>query len=317
MSFGRLLFGALLVGIGGVLLASQFGYLPAGVMPWFLQYWPALVVLLGLMLLANAMKSAALGWFVALLAIVGMGFGAWWLANHRGEAATAHTTTHSLSNPLVQSVSIRTRTMLGRVALAATTIATPAPADLPSHMRANALEVTVSGVSEKSARHLWSTGGRTAELVWPAHSLIPNTAPLGADIRIHAPERTTVRLHTETILSGADLDLTRLRPEGTLNLSVTSGAARLHLGSSLPSQINVRGVLGGAEIDLPPSGPVRVEFLSPLTARSLPDDFMENVGGRGKAKIWMSEGKGTPLLIRVDGVALYVKIKRAPQRAGG
>ena len=75
--------GAILVGLGGVLLASQLGYLPTGVMPWFLQFWPALLVLFGLALLANAMKNVFLGWLTAILAIGAIAFGGWWLAHNK------------------------------------------------------------------------------------------------------------------------------------------------------------------------------------------------------------------------------------------
>ena len=314
VSFGRLLIGAILVGIGGVLLASQLGYLPAGVMPWFLQFWPALLVLFGLALLANAMKNLLLGWLAAILAIAAIAFGGWWLAHNKAAAGTAHLSHHPLDRSAMETVTIVARTLGGRLSLAAAPGA--GAADSASRAAAHAFEVSIRGVSEKDAEHAWTVGGRTAEFVWPKHVLVPHTAPFGAELSLQAPERTVVRLHTMTILSGADLDLSRLRPE-TCELGVISGGARLHLGTAAPRKVRVHGALGAAEIDLPAEGPVRVEFFSPFTARSLPDDFSEQVGGRGKARIWVAEGKGAPLLIVVDGSFLYVKIKRAPLRAGG
>jgi len=314
VSFGRLLIGAILVGLGGILLASQLGYLPAGVMPWFLQFWPALIILFGLALLAKAMNNAFLGWVAAFLAIGAIAFGGWWLANNKAAAGTAHVARHSLERPLVQTLTIQARTFGGRLWLAAAPGANGA--DSASRAGSHAFEVSIRGVSEKDAEHTWNVGGRTGEFAWPKHVLVPHTAPFGAELTLQAPERTPVRVRTETILSGADLDLSRLRPEN-LDLGVISGGVRLHLGASAPRQVRVHGALGGVEIDLPAEGPVRVEFLSPFTARSFPDDFLEQVGGRGKAKIWIAEGKGSPLLIVVDGSLLYVKIKRAPVRAGG
>lgn len=315
MSFGRLLIGAILVGLGGVLLASQLGYLPAGVMPWFLQFWPALLVLFGLALLANAMKNVVLGWLTAILAIGAIAFGAWWLAHNKAAAGTAHVARIDLDRPRVEALMLRARTFGGRLSLAA---ATPAVgrAAVGRAATARSLEVSLRGVSEKDAEHVWNVAARTGEFTWPKRVLVPNTAPFGAEIDLRAPERFPVRVKIESILSGADLDLTRLRPE-QCEVGVMSGGVRVHVGASVPEKILIRGMLGAAELRLPAAGPVRVEFLSPITARSLPDDFMEQVGGRGKAKIWESEGKGRPLLIVVDGMFLFVKIKRAPVRAGG
>jgi hypothetical protein len=171
-------------------------------------------------------------------------------------------------------------------------------------------------VSDKDAEHSWRVEGRTGEFSWPTRVLIPNTAPFGAELVLLSPERIPIRLKTETVLSGADLDLTELRPE-RCDIGVISGGVRVRVGTSVPERIVIHGTLGAAELLLPAMGPVRVEFLSPITARSLPDDFLEQVGGRGKAKIYIAEGKGRPLLVVVDGMFLYVKIKRAPQRAGG
>ena len=310
MSYGRLLIGAVLVGIGGILLASQLGYLPPGVMPWFLQFWPALLVLFGLALLASAMKNVVLGWLAAIA------FGGWWLAHNKAAAGTAHLSRHPLARPAVETLTIRVRTFGGRLSVGATPGGTGASGDSAARANARAFEVSIRGVGKKDAEYAWNVAGRTAEFVWPTHVLIPNTAPYGAEVALQSPERTPVRLRTETILSGADLDVSKLRPE-SCDLSVTSGGVRLRVGPSAPQRIRLHGMLGAAEIDLPSSGPVRVEFLSPFTARSLPEDFLEHVGGRGKAKIWISEGKGAPLLIQVDGALLYVKIKRAPVRAGG
>ncbi|HET9950565.1 MAG TPA: DUF5668 domain-containing protein [Candidatus Eisenbacteria bacterium] len=316
MSFGRLLIGAILVGIGGILLASQLGYLPAGVMPWFLQFWPALLVLFGLALLANAMKNLFLGWLTAILALAAIAFGGWWLAHNKAAAGTAHLSRHPMGRPAVETLTIRARTFGGRLSIGAAPGGRGAAGDSAARANARTFEVSIRGVGEKDAKHAWNVAGRTAEFVWPLHVLVPNTAPFGAELTLQAPERTPVRLRTETVLSGADIDLTKLRPE-SCELNVMSGAVRLHVGSASPQKIRIRGMLGAVEVDLPASGPVRVEFLSPFTARSLPDDFLEHVGGRGKAKIWVSEGKGVPLVIEVDGALLYVKIKRAPVSAGG
>src|SRR5262245_23631247 len=285
-------------------------------MPWFLQFWPGLLILVGLTILANAMKNPLLGWLTAILALAGIGFGAWWLSHNKAAAETEHTTTHSLVNPLIQTVTIRATTLAGRLSVSALPEENLTPADRGLRERAHSLRVSIRGVGELSASHAWNVGGRTGEFVWPEHAFIPHTAPIGADISLRVPERTPVRLRTQSILSGGDLDLTRLRPE-SCDIAVVSGGVRVRVGENPPERIRLHGTLGAAESELPAAGPVRVEFPSPLTARSLPEDFLEHVGGRGKAKIWVSEGKGFPLLIQVDGTFFYMKIKRAAERAGG
>ncbi|HEU4333610.1 MAG TPA: DUF5668 domain-containing protein [Candidatus Eisenbacteria bacterium] len=315
MSFGRLLFGAILVGLGGVLLASQLGYLPQGVVPWFLQFWPALIILIGIALLANAMKNLLLGWLAAILALGAIGLGAWWLAHNKAEAGGSHVARIDLERPRVEALTIRTRTLGGKVVLAS---AGAADAGKPVSGKAaagRALSAVWKGVSQKDAEYRWSASGGAGLFEWPKRTLIPNTAPFGGSLDLAAPRRIPIRLKSECYLSGAEIDLSDLRPE-TCEIGLMSGAARMIVGDGAPSKITIRGFGGAAEIRLPAEGPVRVEFHSPFTARSLPDDFVEQVGGRGKARIWVAEGKGTPLLVVVDGALLYVKFKRAPQRAG-
>lgn len=315
MSFGRLLFGAILVGLGGVLLASQLGYLPEGVVPWFLQFWPALIILVGLAFLANAMKNLVLGWLAAILALAAIGLGAWWLAHNKAAAGGSYDARIDLERPRVEALTIRTRTLGGKFVLSS---AGAADAGKPVSGRApagRALSATWKGVSQKDAEYRWSASGGAGLFEWPKQTLIPNTAPFGGSVDLTAPRRIPIRLKSECYLSGAEIDLSDLRPE-TCEIGLVSGAARLIVGDGAPKKITIRGFGGAAEVRLPSEGPVRVEFHSPFTARSLPDDFMEQVGGRGKARIWVAEGKGAPLLVVVDGALLYVKFKRAPQRAG-
>jgi hypothetical protein len=311
VSYGKLLFGAILVGLGGVLLASQLGYLPPGVMPWFLQFWPILLVLIGVALLANAIKNLLLGWLAAILAVAIIGFGAWWLAHNKAEAGASYDALIELERPRVEALTIHTRTLAGKMDLASAA----ARRDTAGTARGRALAVSWKGVSEKDAKYRWNASGGSGLFEWPAHTVIPNTAPFGGSLSMRAPRRIPLRLKSECYLSGADLDLSDLRPE-TCEISLLSGAARVTVGSGTPRKITIHGTAGAAEIRIPASGPVRVEFRSPFTARSLPDDFLEQVGGRSKARLWVAEGVGAPLVIVVDGALLYVKIKRAPIRAG-
>jgi hypothetical protein len=281
-------------------------------MPWFLQFWPILLVLVGLALLANAMKNLVLGWLAAMLALAAIGFGAWWIAHNKAEAGSEHASRVDLDRPRVEAVTVQARTFVGRLDLAA-----PSERGRPvaRNTSGRALLVALRGVSEKDAAYRWSAGGRSGLFVWPTHALVPNTAPIGGALWLTPSPRTALRVSSTGYFSGANLDFASLRPE-RCDVTLYSSAARITVGDAPPERITIHGFAGAAEIRLPPSGPVRVEFHSPFTGRSLPDDFLEQVGGRGKARIWVSEGTGTPILVVVDGSLLYVKIKRAPQRAG-
>ena len=294
-----------------MLLASQLGYLPRGVVPWFLQFWPALLILAGLAFLANAMKNLILGWIAVILALAAIGFGAWWLAHNQTAAGDAHVTHVDLERPRVETLTIDTRTLGGKFELRSASSGVTARGTAKDRT----LHVTLRGVSGKDAAHRWHASGRSGLFEWPKSALIPNTAPFGGSVLMVAPRRAAVRLRSASILSGADLDLSELRPESCA-LKLYSSAARVRVGADAPKRIAIGGVAAAAEILLPAAGAVRVEFRSPLTARSLPDDFFEHVGGTRTGRLWISEGSGTPLEIVVDGTFLYVKIKRELQKAG-
>lgn len=283
-------------------------------MPWFLQFWPALIILIGIALLANAMKNLLLGWLAAVLALGAIGLGAWWLAHNQAAAGDSHAARIDLERPKVEALTIRTRTLGGKVVLASAGAAGAGTSLSGKAAAGRALSATWRGVSRKDAEYRWSASGGAGLFEWPKRTLIPNMAPFGGSLDLTAPRRVPIRLTSECYLSGAEIDLSDLRPE-TCEVGLMSGAARVIVGDVAPAKITIRGFGGAAEIRLPPEGPVRLEFHSPLTARSLPDDFVEQVGGRGKARIWVAEGKGTPLLVVVDGALLYVKFKRGPQRA--
>jgi hypothetical protein len=289
VSFGRLLFGAILAGLGGVLLASQLGYLPRGVMPWFLQFWPVVLILIGIAFLANAMKNLLLGWLAALLALAAIGFGAWWLSNNQAAAGDSHVAHLDLERPRVEALTINVRTLCGKVALRSAASAVSANGTAKDRN----LHVTLRGVSERDAAYRWNANRRSGLFEWPKDVLIPNTAPLGGSLTLIAPRRSALRLGITSLLSGADIDLSDLRPEAC-DVTLYSGAARIRIGADSPKRLTLRGAAGAAEILLPAAGPVRVEFHSPLTARSLPDDFLEHVGGKRTGRIWVSEGTGSP-----------------------
>jgi len=309
MSYGKLVFGVLLVGVGGILLATHLGYVPAATGPWLLQYWPVLLVAVGLALLANAIQSPFLGWVAVIAIIGGLAYGAWWAHEHVAPSRPTVETLFNLDRPPVQSLTLRTRTLGGIFTL-------------EEGGTARSLRVEVIGAGDKAAeRPLYTPTKVGALLEWPSPGT-PGTrvleAPLGARLHVHAPDRMPVRLESRCRFSTARVDLAQMRPDRCAFDAVASNV-RLDLrGPARPTAVRVKGFLATMEVLLPASGPVRIEFTSRLTTSSLPEDFMEHVNGRGKntkAKIWTSEGPGTPLLIRIDGPLMYLKVTRETAKA--
>ncbi len=305
MSFGKLLFGALLVGIGGILLAGHLGYVPSGTGSWLLHYWPVLLIAIGLAFLANAIQNPFLGWVAVLVIIGGLAFGAWW-AHENGAAQTPVETTFDLDRPRVESLTLRTRTLGGSFRLT------------EGGGAGRRLHVVVQGAKDKlegTPRYLPTKGGGLLE--WPARGEHAYEAPAGANVGVRAPDRTPVRVESKSLFSSARVDLSKLRSD-RCTFDAVASTVRLDLrGSARPAIVRVKGFLSTVELLLPASGPVRLEFTSRLTTRTLPDDFLEHATGleRSKTKIWTSEGPGTPLKVVIDGPFLYLKVTREAAKA--
>jgi len=305
MSFGKLIFGALLVGIGGILLASHLGYVPAGTAAWLLHYWPVLLIAIGLAFLASAIKNPFLGWIAAIVVIAGLAIGAWWAHENGAPSAKAVETSYDLDRPLVQSVTMRTRTLGGAFTV-------------EEGGTARRLRVRIEGAgdqAEETAQYTPTKGG--ALLSWPSRGTHVYDAPPGAQVHVRAPNRLAVRIEARSLFSSTDVDLSKLRSD-RCSFDATVSRLRVDLrGPAHPATIHVKGFLATTELLLPASGPVRIEFTSRLTTRSLPEDFMEHAAGRArsKTKIWTSEGTGAPLVIRIDGPFMHLKITREAAKA--
>jgi hypothetical protein len=305
VGFTKLIFGVMLAGLGVVLLAGHLGYLPAGTTGFLAHYWPALLVVIGLALLANAMKSPILGWITTLLVIGALGFGAWWVYHHGASSKPSFTRALDLSRPRAETLTLRARVFGGSLVLGSR----------PSARGTRAVEVSASGVAgEERAEPLLVTAAGTAVLEWPARESRVYLAPLGGDLRVLAPEQIRVRLEAKSLFSEVRADFTRLRPE-RCDIEAICSWVRVLAPAARPSLVRIRGTLANVELRIPTNCPVRLEFIAPLTFRSLPEDFLEHVGGRSKTKIWTSDGAVPRLLIRVEGPLIHLRVRREALRA--
>jgi hypothetical protein len=305
MAFGKIVLGIFLAGLGGLLLAGTLGYLPAGVWPWLLKFWPFILLALGIALLANRLRNIALGMIAVTLVIGCLVFGAFWISRYSSAAKTEHRTQIDLTKPPVRTVTIEGRTIGGWLELSADPRAK------------HALRLEVRGVSgaELAAPH-WRASQGAGLLRWPARAEITEPGLVGGTIRVGAPPRTPVSLGWQSALSSANIDLANLSPD-QCDVNAIGAAVVFRVGSALPRRIRVHGTFSNAEIHLPARCPVRVDLYSSLNLHSFPDDFVERVsmGPKGKAVYWMAEGPGRPIQILLDGPFMRLRIVRDPVRA--
>lgn len=301
MGFTKLVLGVLLTGLGIILLAGRFGYLPSETGGWLLRYWPFLLVAIGLALLASSLRSVLIGWVATILVISGLAFGAWWVHQHGTGSKSEQTKTYDLSRPRTETLTLRARVFGGSLSI-------------EPNARARARRVDVLSTASNAEPAFTSSGG-AAILDWPGEEGRVYQAPLGGSLRVLAPERLRLRLAAKSLFSQVRAALARLRPERCEVEAVASSVKIDATGSARPSLVRVSGTLSNVELSLPSGAPVRVEFTAPLTFRSLPEDFVEHVTGKSKTKIWTSEGTGPPVLVRVEGPLLHLRVRREPVRA--
>lgn len=305
MSFGKLFVGALLVGVGAVLLGTSLGYLSGDIWPSLLQYWPLLVVAIGVAFLAQAIKNIVLGWISAVIVVGGLLLGAWWFTTHQPKASGAGAETSiNLANSRAATVTFRGRALLGRIEVGA-------GRDTPRAIRLETLHVP-----EKMKQAIgWAVSGNAGILDWPARDGTSGIAPVGGELHVGFPPRTLVRLDLRAHLSTLDVDLHSLRSERASFQVIGSSIRVLASDLGQPQRIRIQGILSNARIRLPASAPVRVVYTKWFGLRRMPSDFLEYLHGRSKDQIYRSEGRGGLILIEVDGPLLRIDIERAPAKA--
>ena len=301
VGFVKLVFGVLLAGLGAILLAGHLGYLPTDTGGWLLRYWPALLVLIGLALLASALKNPLIGWVATILVLGALVFGAWWVHQHGTGTHPEAAKTYDLTRPRAETLTIRARVFGGSLSLESNAAA-----------RAGRLDVVATGADTDDAD--FTSSGGAAIFDWPTEDARVYQAPLGGNVRVLVPQRFRVRLLAKSLFSQVRAALARLRPERCEVEAIASSVRIDATGPARPSLVLIRGTLANVELDLPASCPARLEF-DPLTFRTLPDDFMEHAVGRSKVKIWTSEGSGPVVRVRVAGPLIHLKVKREPVRA--
>lgn len=300
MKFGKLVIGILFVGAGAMLLAGKVGALPPGTWPWFLRFWPLILVAVGLALLANALKNVVIGVIAVAIILASLAFGWFWISRHGDAAKIEHRASIDLNKPEVHAVTLQIRTVGGSMTLSA---------DSSAH---GALLVNVRGVSDAElAEHRWSVTKETGFLDWPARSGIAEPGLVGGVIRVGAPAQMPTRVRSDAYFSSAHVDLSGVKP-AQCDVGAVGSSVTIRVGAARPPRIRIHGWLSNVEIHLPANCATRVDALSALTMRSLPKDFVEHAStsSKGKSTYWASDGPGRPVSISVEGPMMRVRIVR-------
>jgi hypothetical protein len=303
MSSGKLVFGILLVGIGALILASNQGWLPSGTWAYLVHFWPILLVIFGVILLASVLKNYVVGLLSAALVIGAFVFGGWWITHHVRKGKPVPVETIVLGGGASRTIILRGRMICGSLAIAADAAAK------------DRIRMSPQGFTGDEVRaHQWSASNGIAVLSWPAPR--NDLGLLFGSLRIELPVRAPVRLDESSIFSDSKVDFTALRPD-PCDVQAIGSHVVLTIAGVRPPRIHVHGFLSSIEIRLPANCPARVEYSSPLTLHSFPDDFVEHLSGRvqGKAAFWTASGTGTTVPIVVDGPLMNVHIVREPDRS--
>lgn len=303
MSSGKLVFGILLVGIGALLLAGNQGWLPSGTWSWLVHFWPILLVIVGVILLASVLRNLVVGILSAALIIGAFVFGGYWITHHARKGKPVPEETIALGAHTPGTIILRGQMICGSLAVGADSAAR------------GRIRLSPQGFTgDEVHAHHWAVSNGIGVLSWPSHR-----GDLGlafGSLTIGLPEHAPVRLDESNVLSSAKVDYTGLHPD-PCDVQAIGSRVVLTVAGVRPPRIHVHGFLSSIEIRLPANCPVRIEYSSPLTLHSFPDDFVEHLSARvqGRAAFWTADGTGTAIPIVVDGHLMNIHIVREP--AGG
>ena len=307
MSSGKLVFGILLVGIGAILLAGNQGWLPEGAWFWLVHFWPILLVVFGVILLASVLRNFVIGLLSAVLVIGAFVFGGWWITHHvrKGKPVPVETIAALGAHP-PGTIILRGRMICGSLAVEA----------YPAGKGDIRLSPQGFNGDKVNAYHWsWARVGSSeiGVLSWPTKE--SGVRFWFGSLDIGLPVRAPVRLDESSFFSSSKIDYTALRPD-PCDVQAIGSRVILIVAGVRPPRIHVHGFLSSVEIRLPANCPARVEYSSPLTAHSFPDDFVEHLSARvqGRAAFWTANGTGTAVPIVVDGPLMNVHIVREPAR---
>jgi hypothetical protein len=291
MTAGRAIWGAIVVILGLVLLAANFGWVDWGFVISLWQLWPLILILIGLGMLFRD-SNRTLG-AVLMLVVVLLGVGLAWVS-YEGLGVGRYTTTRIDTQATSGFTSARAEIDVGAATLSVVGGETGRMVTGTSVSR-RPPELAFAGsngffrftVSQKWQNFIGLNMGRNERLDLTLAERVPWTIEVGS--------------------GGADmrLDLTRVLLAG---LSVNTGASSLNLTVGpevMPdARVSVNGGAAGYEIALPRSLNITVRTSTGLTTRDFDRDFSRS------GDTWTYNGGGNRLQVEVkSGVStLHVRL---------
>ena len=302
MNFAKIAFGALLIGIGAVLLAVPLGIAHPDTPFVLLRYWPVILIAFGLAFLASVVKNPFLGFLAVLLILGGAAYGIYWMKHQRAQGKGSPIEfVVDLRKTKPTSLSVRVRTFAGRFYIGG------------GQPDSKALRVRVrTSAGDSAAGYRFAVSGRDAAFEWPRKPGLLGLPPPGVGLDFRLPESLPLTLSWRGRLASIYADLTRLTPARCTLDGVASSILLGFKGAERPEEIRIKGFASMVKIRIHGDCPVRLITESPLIFRSLSSDFVPWGTGREKDRVYASAGRGRPVTIHVDGPFLWITIERVP-----
>lgn len=310
MKTENVIWGLILVFVGGILLLENFGAID---FYWrsLWQLWPLLLILAGANMLLSGMHSRLGGWFSVLLTIVALAFVFWkgtrYEDEERGRWRRPHREAGRMREPL--QTSVFSEPFLPTVKRARLNISGGATSYRISETTSNLFDASVSARAGRYS--LQKVSQDTLEILnfrmnknrrdWNFDGKVKNEV----EIRLH--RQPLWDIHLETGAGETDFDL---RPFKISNLSIKGGAASFQVKLGEPESVTqVRAEAGVAEISIsvPSSVGCRIEVESGLSSKDF-EGFTQQADGSYQSPGYRNTAK--KINIQLRGGLSDMKVKR-------
>lgn len=257
----------ILITIGVLFLLANFGYISGSFWLSLLQYWPLILILLGLeILLGRTWQGQILVLLVGLLAVGGV---VWLLMNPALAPLGVGMQTETVGEPRegVQSARLELNTGVGDL-----DVRPLAGAD------ANWIEGTVSHPTSLRLRQVYQVTGGAAQLKLDTEGNVVFMGNSSERWNIHVAQGMPVTLKVDAGVGGSKLDLNALNVTD-LDLNTGVGGTEVVLPSGAGTvNARIKGGIGGLTVLIPVGVPARIRSHSGIGGASINQARFPSVG---------------------------------------